>query len=98
MSMGGAIVQLTFVSCVGEMLCVSDVTETHSHSKFPGHLTLTIFPFLFPQCSLSLRYGGCFENAFFGIGLHDSAFWLVVVFYSGLLPSQRDASLLRDED
>jgi hypothetical protein len=55
--------------------------ETKPYSKAPDLWFLQ--PFLLPQCPLNSMWQ-CFVAVSTGAGLHSSAYWLVVVFYSGL--------------
>ena len=58
--------------------------ETQSHSKLTDLVVLTIFLPPFLQCSLSPRCGIYFEDVYIGngTGLHSSAFWVAVAFWS----------------
>lgn len=68
------------------------------HSKLPDPLTLTIFLLPLLKCSLSLTYRNCFVDVFVGTGIHNSAFWLPVVFCNGLGLVQREVCLIRCEN
>lgn len=66
----------------------SNTTRSHSLSKVPGHLVLTVFPFPLLQCS---QVSECFV----GSEHHDSVFWLAVVFCNIL---HREISSMRGAD
>lgn len=77
-------VQLMFEqSCWGDFMgLASDIARRQSLSKFLDTLDITSILFSLLLCSLSL--GWCVSlDASIVIGLHNSAFWLVVVFCSG---------------
>ena len=61
---------------------------------FSGSYSLPPIPL---QCSLSLGNGSWFVDGSVGNGLHNSSFWLVVVFCNGFFLLQSRVSLLWDE-
>lgn len=61
--------------------------------KLPVSPYLTIFPSL-PQWLLSLRYRSCEGIVSVGTGLHNSVFWLDIVFCNSLCV-EREVSLMR---
>lgn len=56
---------------------------------------LTVFPCIFSSGPCALGKG-ILVGVFTGTGLHNSAYELVVVFYTGLCLLQREVSLMRE--
>lgn len=64
------------ILCVQLLMLLGDIVSQQTPWFSGSHVFL---PTLL-QCSLRLRFGGCFVDVFIGNGLLKSAFWLVVVF------------------
>lgn len=58
--------------------------ERLSHSKFPGPLALTVFLPSLPKWLPSLRLRSWVADLSAGTALHNSAFWLIVIFCTSL--------------
>ena len=77
------------------MNVTSDILRRQSHNKLLVFLVLTIFLSPLLRLYLSLKYRSCIVV---WTGLHNSAFWLVVLSYNGLRLCQREVFLMRNEN
>lgn len=85
MSIGVLLVQLTFGSCVSETSWVPLLISL-GESLTANSLILWLFQSFWPltQCSLNFRCGNVFVEVSIGTGLHNSLFWLDIVFCNGV--------------
>lgn len=101
MSIDVALVQLTFEQSIRETLWVWLVIitkDTISHETYLSSGFYSLSALLFQNIPLALDLdAGCFIDVSIRTGLHNSAFWLFLIFFSPHI-LQRKVSLVRGEN
>lgn len=78
--------------------CSSDLTRIHNMTQIPWSSGSYPLSATSSAVSSEPQVQEYFVDVFLGTGLHNLAYWLIVVFWSGLSLLQREVSWMRSED